>query len=343
MGFSRSLKSGIKQLPYLRGVMRRVQTLETERTQLLAESHLTQENLHAALEERDQVQRALALSQQHRFPLWVYPGHYYSPFPAEPDLRTREEALWGPAPGALPAVNLQEANQVALLEALAGYSPEMPFTNKPQPGLRYYFENEMFGQADAMYLYSLLRHLQPKHIIEVGSGFSSAVMLDTSERFLKNQPTYTFIEPYPERLYSLLLETDRAHCEVLEQPVQQVALSRFTALSAHDILFIDSSHVSKTGSDVNYLLFEILPALQPGVYVHIHDVFYPFEYPRSWVYEGRGWNEDYLVRAFLQYNAAFEIVLYADFLARRHPTTLETLLPCCLANTGASLWLKKVS
>ena len=97
--------------------------------------------------------------------------------------------------------------------------------------------------------------------------------------------------------------------KLVQTKIQHADKSLFSALEPNDILFIDTSHVAKAGSDVNYLLFEILPILKPGVLVHIHDIFLPDEYPKKWVIEdGRNWNEQYLVRAFLQYNPAFEIV-----------------------------------
>src|SRR5262249_1522191 len=137
---------------------------------------------------------------------------------------------------------------------------------------------------------------------------------------------------------------------VLPRNVQEVAPAVFEELERGDILFIDSSHVSKTYSDVNYLFFEILPRLRSGVYVHLHDVFYPFEYPKEWVYQGRGWNEAYLARAFLQYNDAFEIQLFNSFLERFHRDRLSRTMPLCtryvdanmVATSAQSLWLKKV-
>src|SRR5262249_51820098 len=159
-------------------------------------------------------------------------------------------------------------------------------------------------------LYGMIRHLKPQRIVEVGSGFSSAVMLDTSDRFFGGTISCTFIEPHPERLSSLLREGDREKHRVLARPVQDVDLEPFPELAANDILFVDSSHVAKVHSDVNRIFFEILPALAEGVSVQFHDIFYPFEYPKEWVYGGRAWNESYLLRAFLQYNRSFQVQFY---------------------------------
>jgi predicted O-methyltransferase YrrM len=274
----------------------------------------------------------------------LYPaGHYYSPIPSQLEVRARADELWpDPAPQALPGIDLDERGQLDLLTQLAAYYPEQPFADEPRDGLRYSFDNIFYSYADALYLYALLRHLRPRRVIEVGSGHSSAVTLDTNERFLANGIRCTFIEPDPARLNALLTPVDHARTEIITRPVQQVPVARFTELEANDILFIDGSHVAKIGSDVNYLIFEVLPRLRPGVYIHLHDIFYPFEYPRVWVEEGRAWNEAYLVRAYLQHNQSVQIALFGDYLARCHRARLAELMPLTLKNTGGSLWLRRV-
>jgi hypothetical protein len=95
------------------------------------------------------------------------------------------------------------------------------------------------------------------------------------------------------------------------------------------------------GSDVNYLVFEVLPRVQPGVLVHIHDIYWPFEYPAEWVLEGRSWNEGYLLRAFLQYNEAFDILLFNNYLGHRHGDFMREVMPLFMKNDGGSLWLQR--
>jgi hypothetical protein len=172
-------------------------------------------------------------------------------------------------------------------------------------------------------------------------AFSSAVILDTNQLFHSNSVQLTFIEPYPDRLYSLLKENDTNEAKVLVQEIQKTDVAQFDVLEANDILLIDSTHVSKTGSDVNFLLFQVLPRLKSGVLVHIHDVFHPFEYPKSFVYAGRNWNEDYLLRAFLMYNEAFKIKMFVDFLHVHHKDAFSNM-PLCYKNTGGSLWIQKL-
>ncbi len=105
------------------------------------------------------------------------------------------------------------------------------------------------------------------------------------------------------------------------------------------MLFIDSTHVSKVGSDVNFLFFEVLPRLRPGVHVHVHDIAYPFEYPREWVLEGRAWNEAYLLRAFLTGNPHWQIDLWPSVLQLRHPEVMAATLHARTPVDGGSLWL----
>lgn len=272
---------------------------------------------------------------------WVPPGHFYSPIPAIDELRQSEDRIFR-VPKGIPAVDLNEREQLQFFNAFKGYYEELPFSEERTAGLRYYFNNENYSYSDAICLYAMIRHARPKRVIEIGSGYSSCVTLDTNELFFENAITCTFIEPYPELLLSVIKETDKVQVEIIPTPLQAVKLELFSSLQANDILFIDSTHVSKVNSDVNYVFFEILPALNSGVYIHFHDVFYPFEYPREWIYQNRAWNEDYLLRAFLQYNSAFKIVFFNTFLEYFFAEKFATEMPLCLKNLGGSIWLKKL-
>ena len=132
----------------------------------------------------------------------------------------------------------------------------------------------------------------------------------------------------------------RSHC-LASQIFQNVPIDRFSALQAGDILFIDSSHVSKAGSDVNDLFFRVLPALTVGVVVHIHDILWPFEYPMEWLAEGRAWNEAYLLRAFLQYNPDWEVLYMNDYMGKHQRRLVEEKAPLMLVETGGSFWMRR--
>jgi len=271
-----------------------------------------------------------------------YPGrHPYSPLPNYREVKSRAKALFSKEVDLGPSIELRSEAQVALLNDLASFYPEFSWPEQSGPDYRFYLANHWFCHGDAITLYAMLRHLKPKRLIEVGSGFSSALMLDTNETFLGHSVRFTFIEPFPGRLLGLLRDGDRQSVCLIQNILQATPLTIFSELDSNDILFIDSSHVSKIGSDVNYIFFEILPALRPGVVVHFHDVFWPFEYPQEWVMDGGALNEAYLLRAFLQYNHVFEILLFNSYLGYKFGPLLEKLMPRFLNDTGGSLWLRK--
>ncbi len=275
-------------------------------------------------------------------PPFVPNGHFYSPVPSLAEMHRDEERIFCPVPRTLPGIELRESEQLALLDRFSANYGDLPFTDNKKDGLRYYFVNPAYGYSDAIFLNLMIRYVRPKRIVEVGSGFSSCMTLDTNEIWFNNSIDCTFIEPYPDLLYSLIKEDDRKRIQVLVSRVQDVDLTLLNALESGDILFIDSTHVSKIGSDVNRIMFEILPLLSSGVFVHFHDIFYPFEYPKAWANEGRAWNEAYLLRAFLQSNSEFEIVLFNTFLEHFHLDFFKKHMPLCLKNTGASIWLRKL-
>lgn len=273
--------------------------------------------------------------------MFVPPGHFYSPIPNREEIRQMEKRLFGCIPEEIPGVDLNTESQQDLLQQFKAYYNELPFAPQKKKGLRYFYENPSYCYSDAVFLYGMIRHFQPNRIIEVGSGFSSCCTLDTNELHFDNEIQCSFIEPYPKLLFSLLKPEDQGRVEILEKKLQDVDLALFDSLAENDLLFIDSTHVARTGSDVNYIFFEILPRLKKGVLIHFHDIFYPFEYPKDWVYAGRAWNEAYMLRSFLQYNDAFRVVMFNTYLAHFFPEVFERDFPLCLKNTGGSIWLRK--
>lgn len=269
------------------------------------------------------------------------PGHFYSPIPSEADILRHFDGFDRAPPG-LSGIDLREDRQLLLLDRFRGFYAEIPFSDQKQSGLRYYYDNPNYSYADAIFLHCTIRDLEPRKIVEIGSGNSSCVILDTNDRFFDGKIECVFIEPNADFVKSLLLPEDTRSVRLIEKKLQELDVAYFEQLEAGDILFVDSTHVSKLGSDVNALFFEILPSLRQGVVIHVHDVFYPFEYPIEWLEEGRAWNEQYLLRAFLQYNQAFDIRLFSSFVISRHTDWFERHMPDCLKNTGGCLWLEKV-
>jgi hypothetical protein len=270
------------------------------------------------------------------------PGHFYSPIPSIKEIKSKEENIFNNIPSKIPVVNLNEREQIQLLHKLKKYYGDQPFGAHKKVNLRYFFENPNYSYGEAIILYCMIRYTQPKKVIEVGSGYSSCVILDTNELFFDNAISCTFIDPYPQLLQSLAKNGDRERIEIIPENIQDINKDKFWELSAGDILFIDSPHVSKVNSDVNHIFFEILPCIKSGVYIHFHDIIYPFEYPKEWIYQGRAWNEVYLLRAFLQYNNAFRIQFFNSFIAHFYKDILANAMPTCMKNPGTSIWLQKI-
>jgi predicted O-methyltransferase YrrM len=330
-----------KSLEFVAGVFPSMRRLLAERDSLQRENEALQKNVNTLSAEVQDLRTRVQTGWQQVPGIWQPPGHFYSPIPEVAEVKLDEEEIFAAPPG-IRGIDLNEKAQLELLRHFATtYYSEQPFTEKATPGRRYFFENPAYSYSDGLILYCMIRHLRPRRIVEVGSGYSSCVMLDTNELFFNNSIACTFIDPYPQLLRDLIQESDNTHIRILGKQVQQIDDDVFRELEPSDILFIDSSHLAKTGSDVNCLVFKILPLLREGVYVHFHDVFYPFEYPKEWVYEGRAWNEAYLLRAFMQYNRAFQIEFFTSFLIEKHREVFESLMPLSRKCKGANIWLKK--
>jgi predicted O-methyltransferase YrrM len=310
------IKNVLKKLPYLRQVFLERDLLRGEIDQLKAEI--------------DQLKT------------WVPPGHFFSPIPSIDEVRLKEKEIFNSIPKKIPGVDLNEEEQINLFNKFKEYYKEQPFEAHKKENLRYFFENPAYLYSDAIFLYCMIRHARPKKIIEVGSGYSSCVILDTNELFFSNAISCTFVDPYPELLQSLIKDSDKDRIEIIPKKIQDVDMNKFSDLSSGDILFIDSTHVSKIGSDVNYVFSKLLPHIKSGVYIHFHDVFYPFEYPKEWIYEGRAWNEAYVLRAFLQYNNRFKIVFFNTFLENFYKDKFINEMPLCMKNPGGSIWIEKI-
>jgi hypothetical protein len=293
--------------------------------------------------------RTLLKSDNFMFLTFAIPGHFYSPIPDLLEIQNESVEIFNRSPKSLPAIAINEETQIGLVTEFSRFQKEISFPEKKAPNYRYYLDNAYFSYGDGVALYSFMRHFRPKRIVEVGSGFSSALMLDVNERYFDGDIKFTFIEPYPDRLFPLLSDRDRQLHEVVTRVVQQVDSNIFNNLNEGDILFIDSSHVAKTHSDVLHILFNVLPNLKNGVIVHFHDILWPFEYPESWITAGRAWNEAYFLRVFLQYNPIFEILFFNSYMELHQREILEKDMPLTLKTPSStvtpgntSLWLRKI-
>lgn len=278
----------------------------------------------------------------HRIKLFVPPGHFYSPIvdPSEAERQFATIEANG-YPNALPGIELDRTEMVRTWRELLPFLNRCPFPDTPSPGFRYAFENPSYSWGDGSILYAMLLKHRPRKVVEIGCGWSSACIIDTVEQELGGQCELTFIDPYPQLLWKFI--GDKAsHIRVFECGVQSAPLEVFDKLEKDDILFIDSTHVLRTGSDVCFELFEGLPRCSPGVLVHLHDMFWPFEYPRSWaIDENRSWNEVYAIRAFLTCNKDWEIVMFNDFLGKFERALIDVTYPKFLRSIGGALWLRR--
>jgi hypothetical protein len=280
--------------------------------------------------------RDLKYARRHGVLNVMPPGHYHSPVPALDEV---PEALFTERAADMPGIDFRVDAQLELAASLSSYAHEIPFRDAEVENLRYRLSNPFFYKSDGLIYYCLLRHWKPRQIVEVGSGFSTALALDTADLYDDISPELTAIDPNPGRLRSLVRPGDRL--EIVEAPVQTVDAAVFDRLAVGDILFIDSSHVSKIGSDVNRLFLEIVPRLPAGVRVHVHDMFYP-EYPRQFVHGGMHWNEAYLVRALLTHSSHLRVVWWNAYLAATRHEEIAALLPGWGNSPSSSLWLETI-
>ena len=230
-------------------------------------------------------------------------GHFYSPVVDPREVALRADRLWPEKPECL-GIDFEPARHRDILRNARRTicrRYDYPEMLEETPTLdRFFTRNSQFGWLDSRVLFAFLNEWRPRRMIEVGSGYSSLLVADVNRRFLGNALDFTCIEPYPREFLKQRIE---GITRVIETKVQDVDPAEFERLDAGDVLFIDSSHVAKTGSDVNHLVFEIFPRLRRGVRIHIHDIFLPAEYPKDWVLgENRSWNEQYVIRALLMHS-----------------------------------------
>lgn len=261
----------------------------------------------------------------------VIPVHFYSPIPdtslLPSDLSDRQISSAGRL--------IEVESQLDFLRSLRAAADELSdIPESRRDDAEFYWKNPAFGPMDGVAYYSLIRTLHPGRVIEVGSGYST--LLAARAARLNGDTRLTCIEPYPLPMLAGMPGID----SLVVQPVQSVPLTEFESLRRGDVLFVDSTHVSKTGSDVNYLVLEVLPRLVAGVMVHFHDIFLPYEYPRHWIVERNiFWNEQYLLLAFLL-NGTTRVRAMHHYLGRHHATELREIFPLCPALGGGSMWLE---
>ena len=246
-------------------------------------------------------------------------------------------------------IDFNEKKQLELLEiCLQNFNKEYNNFPMEQTSIpyEYYRRNGTFSTVDAEILYSFIRYFKPKKIIEIGSGKSTFL---SAQAIIKNKnldSTYTCNFLTIDLNMPKVIENGfPGLTRVINKEVQDVSMSEFTDLKENDILFIDSSHILKTGSDVQYEYLEILPKLNKGVIIHAHDIFIPSEYPKDFIYKRHEfWTEQYLVQAFLMFNKDFEILWAGNYMNLKYPEKLESAFKTYIKHHSwpVSLWMRKI-
>ncbi|MDH3587770.1 MAG: class I SAM-dependent methyltransferase [Gammaproteobacteria bacterium] len=257
----------------------------------------------------------------------VFPirDHYYEPLFDTWRLR---KSLREDRP--LPGIDMNVAEQLSILKSLDYNDELLEFPLKKTDKLEYYYHNGPYGSGDSEYLYSIIRRFKPARLVEIGSGNSTLMARNAINRNMQEQSGYRCehicIEPYQHEWLGQL------GISVIREVVEDTDRGLFEALGENDILFIDSSHIIRPQGDVVVEYLEILPLLNKGVLVHVHDIFTPKDYLDEWVIDRvRLWNEQYLLEAFLSFNSQFRVIGALNFLKHHHAAELSAKCPV-LAN-----------
>lgn len=253
----------------------------------------------------------------------IYPirDHYYEPLFNTQHLKKslRQNRM-------LPGINWNDAEQLAILGSFRHQADMLKIPKNPTSKLEYYFYNDTFGPGDGEYLYQMIRYAKPKRIVEIGSGNSTLMALNAIRDEKQSNPSFqcemVCIEPF-ERPWLREL-----NITLVRELVENVDRKIFSSLSKGDILFIDSSHIVRSQGDVLCEFLELLPTLPSGVFVHVHDIFSPKDYPDQWIKnEMKLWNEQYLLEAFLSHNKDFRVIGALNWLKHQHPDQLAKACP----------------
>lgn len=294
---------------------------------------------------------ARIMAHPHFFALWerrgyhITPVHYYQPVP---DTRTLSASFQHETE--MVGIDMQPAVQLDLLKTfMRHYKAEYDALPQGKVTAPHQFTHDpavqtVFRSGDVEMLYAMVRHYKPAHMIEIGSGMTTRL---SAQALLKNAEegypcNFTAIEPYPDEVVQAGFP---GLTRLIPDPLQAVPLAAFMELQANDILFIDSTHVLKIGSDVQYEYLEILPRLNKGVIIHIHDIFLPQEYPADWLMKKRWfWTEAYLLQAFLTYNQHFEVLWAGAYMHLKYPNQLQAAFAAYDPTKffPASFWIRKI-
>jgi hypothetical protein len=252
--------------------------------------------------------------------------NFYSPIP---NLEMLPDDIWKRR-SRLGGIDLRVEEALELIEGeLAPFIAEMDVPIEgPQPPGTFFLQNENYESVDAELLYAFVRARKPKRVVELGSGFTTLLIGEAARRNLSEGAAVEHLafDPYPRA--QIFGEQPPPPTVFEPLPATEVPPERLAELEAGDILFVDTTHTVKLGSDVNHIILDVLPALAAGVLVHFHDIFLPGEYPQAWFEQmDYFWAEQYLLQAFLAFNDAFEVVVPAGAVAGDYAARLDAAVP----------------
>ena len=243
----------------------------------------------------------------------------------------------------LQAIDWNISGQIGMLEKFE-YSEEIINIPKEKPdSLEFYLNNGSFEAGDAEYWYQIIRVIKPNRIFEIGSGNSTLMAIRATHKNKEENSSYecqhVCIEPYEQPWLEEL------GISVIRQKAEDIELSFFSQLRENDILFIDSSHIIRPQGDVLFEYLELLPSLNKGVIVHIHDIFSPKNYLAQWLQEQvLFWNEQYLLEAFLSHNHSWKIIGALNFLHHNYYEKLKLVAPFLQSGSEpGSFYIQKIA
>lgn len=243
----------------------------------------------------------------------------------------------------LPGIDFNVEEQLNLLAAFNYNEEILDLPAEKGADMEFFYNNGSYCSGDTDYLYNMIRHFKPHRIIEIGSGHSTLLAQKALSKNKSENPSYMCnhicIEPYE------MPWLEKTGVEVVRKKVEDVPLTFFKDLGENDILFIDSSHVIRPQGDVLFEFLELLPTLNSGVIIHVHDIFTPKDYLTEWISTHFLWNEQYLLEAFLNYNSKFKIIGALNYLSHHYNKEFSDKCPLFAKQAGrepGAFWIKKI-
>jgi predicted O-methyltransferase YrrM len=270
-----------------------------------------------------------------KFGIHISPNHFYWPIPDSKDvLKYDFDKKFS-----LDGIRIDDSKMLKLLREISQYKKEYAEIHN---------ESAYASNGDGAVLYGMVRIIRPRKIVEVGSGFSTKIALTALKKNDIEDGTKSriiAIEPYPKPVLKELVAGNE-NVTLLQSKVQEVGLEPFKELQSGDILFIDSSHLIAIGNDVHHLYLSVLPKVAAGTVIHIHDIRFPFDYPKDWVLKAKKfWTEQYLLQMFLAFNDSFEILFAGNYMYDKYPKLMsDSLVGLNIGTEGwpGCFWMRRV-